>query len=62
MTATEAEMLAKHREQLRIGALSGAAATSMPMGVNAQGQILFRSEEERRAKREREQRRQGLRR
>ena len=64
MSATEAEMLAKHREQLRIGALSGAAATSMPMGVNAQGQVLFRSEGERRAKREREreQRRQGLRR
>ena len=57
-------MLAKHREQLRIGALAGAAATSMPMVVNAQGQILFRSEEGRRAKRERERerRRQGLRR
>lgn len=57
-------MLATHREQLRIGALSGAAASNLPHGVNAQGQILFRSEEERAAKRdrEREQRRQGLRR
>ena len=64
MSAAEAGMLAKNREQLRIGALSGAAATSMPMGINAQGQILFRSEEERRANREleRAQRRQGLRR
>ena len=57
-------MLATHREQFRFGALSGAAASAMPMGINVQGQVLFRSEEERRAKRdlERIQRRQGLRR
>ena len=64
MSADEAAMLAKHREQVRIGAPSGVAASSMPMGINAQGQVLFHSEEERRAKRdlERIQRRQGLRR
>ena len=57
-------MVARHREQLRIGALSGEAATAMPLGLNAQGQVVFRSAEERRAKRDlgREQRRQGLRR
>ena len=57
-------MLAVHREQLRIGALSGQAASQLPRGVNEQGQVLFRTDEERAAKREREreQRRQGLRR
>ena len=57
-------MVARHREQLRIGALSGDAATAMPLACNAQRQVVFRSAEERRATRdiEREQRRQGLRR
>lgn len=59
-----ARMLAVHREQLRIGALSGQAASQLPRGVNDQGQVLFRTDEERAAKREREreQRRLGLRR
>ena len=53
-------MVQRHRDQLRIGALSGEAATSMSAAYNAQGQGVW----ERSAKRdvEREQRRLGLRR
>ena len=64
MTPAEIAMVEAVRTQVRIGAVSGSAATAVPVGFNTYGQAVYRSESERARRRdiERRRRQKGLRR